>query len=80
LHYHEECSIESHDENHEVFMMKTVQLSYLHLFNILSSQVELLSQIVESSFLTQFEFSSSTSQFNSTLFQKNFNLTRHFSS
>jgi len=80
LHYLEECSIESHDENHEVFMMKTVWSSYLHLSNILSSRVELSNRIVESSFSTRLEFSSSTSQFDSTLFQKKFNSTRHFSS
>ncbi len=61
-------------------MMKTVQSSYLHLFNILSNRVELLSRIVKSSFSIQFEFLSSTSQFDSTLFQKNFNSTQHFSS
>ncbi len=78
MHYHEECSIESHDENHEVFMMKTVQSSYLHLSNILSSQIELSSRVVESSFSIWFEFSDSTSQFNLILFQKNFNSTQHF--
>ncbi len=72
--------IESHDENHKVFMIKTVWSSYLHLSNILLNWVELLNQVVESSFSIQLEFLSSTSQFNSTLFQKNFNLTRHFSS
>ncbi len=40
--------------------------------------VELSSWIVESNFSIQFEFLSSTSQFNSTLFQKNFNLTWYF--
>jgi len=40
----------------------------------------LLSWVVESSFSTWFEFLSSTSQLNLTLFQKNFNSTQHFSS
>jgi len=40
----------------------------------------LLNQVVESSFSTRSEFSNSTSQLDSTLFQKNFNSTRHFSS
>jgi len=79
LHYLEECLIESHDENHEVFMMKIVWLSYLHLSNILLRQVEFLSRVVELSFSTRLEFLSSTSQFDSTLFQKNFNSTQHFS-
>jgi len=42
----------------------------------LSSWVEFSNWIVESSFSTRLELSSSTSQLNSTLFQKNFNLTR----
>jgi len=46
----------------------------------LSSRIEFSSQVVESSFSTQLECSNSTSQFDSTLFQKNFNSTRHFSS
>ena len=60
--------------------MKTVQLSYLHLSNILLNRVEFLSRVIESSFSTRLEFSNSTSQFNSTLFQKNFNSIQHFSS
>ncbi len=61
--------------------MKTVQSSYLHLsIYFLSSRVELSSRVVEFSFLTRLEFLSSTSQLDSTLFQKNFNLTQHFSS
>ncbi len=59
-------------------IMKTVQSSYLHLFNILLSQVEFSSRIIESSFSTQLECLNSTSQFDLTLFQKNFNSTRHF--
>ncbi len=59
-------------------IMKTVWLSYLHLSNILSNQVEFLSWIIESSFLTQLECLSSTSQLNSTLFQKNFNSNWYF--
>ena len=78
MHYLEECLIESQDENHEVFMMKTVWLSYLHLSNILLNWIEFLSRVVESSFSIQFELLNSTSQFNSTLFQKNFNSTQHF--
>ncbi len=70
--------IESHDENHKVFMMKTVWSSYLHLSNILLNQIKLLSWIIKSSFSTWFKFLSSTSQLNSTLFQKNFNSTQHF--
>ncbi len=61
-------------------IMKAVQPSYLHLSNILSSRVEFSNRVIESSFSTRFECLSSTSQFNSTLFPKNFNLTRHFSS
>ncbi len=61
-------------------IMKTVQLSYLHLSNILLNRVEFLSRVIESSFSTRLEFSNSTSQFNSTLFQKNFNSIQHFSS
>ncbi len=61
-------------------IMKTVWLSYLHLSNILLSWIKFLSWIVESSFSTQLKCLSSTSQLNSTLFQKNFNLTHHFSS
>ncbi len=61
-------------------LMKTVQPSYLHLSNILSSWVEFSSQIVESSFSTRFEFSSSTFQLDVTWIQKSFNLTWHFSS
>ncbi len=61
-------------------IIKTVQSSYLHLSNILSSRVEFLSRIIESSFSTRLECLNSTSQFNSTLFQKKFNSTRHFSS
>ncbi len=57
-------------------IMKTVQSSYLHLSNILSNQVEFLSWIIKSSFSTWFKFSNSTSQLNSTLFQKNFNSTQ----
>ena len=45
----------------------------------MSSRVEFSSRIVGSSFSTRLECSSSTSQFDSTLFQKNFNSTRHFS-
>ena len=60
--------------------MKTDWSSYLHLSNILSSWVELSSWIIESSFSTWFKFLNSTSQLDSTLFQENFNLTRHFSS
>ena len=78
MHYLEECLIESHDENQEIFMIKIVWLSYLHLFNILLNQVEFLSWVVKSSFSTQFKLLSSTSQLNSTLFQKNFNSTQHF--
>ena len=40
------------------------------------NQVEFSNRIVESSFSTWFKLLSSTSQFNSTLFQKKFNLTR----
>ncbi len=58
--------------------MKTVQSSYLHLSNILSSQVEFSSRIIKSSFSTQLKCLNSTSQLDSTLFQKNFNLTQHF--
>ncbi len=61
-------------------IMKTVQSSYLHLSNILSSQVEFLSQVIKSSFSIQLECLSSTSQLDSTLFQKNFNSTWYFSS
>ena len=61
-------------------IMKTVQSSYLHLFNILLSWVEFLSRIIESSFSIQFKCLSLTSQFNSTLFQKNLNSTWYFSS
>jgi len=61
-------------------IMKTVQSSYLHLSNILSSQVEFSNRIIESSFSTRLECLSSTSQLDSTLFQKNLNSTRHFSS
>ncbi len=61
-------------------IMKIVQSSYLHLFNILSSWIEFLSWIVKSSFSTQLDLLSSTSQLNLTLFQKNFNLTWHFMS
>ncbi len=46
----------------------------------MSSRVEFSSRVVESSFSTWSECSGSTSQFDSTLFQKNFNSTRHFSS
>ncbi len=42
----------------------------------MSSWVEFSNWIVESSFSTRLELSSSTSQLNSTLFQKNFNSTR----
>ncbi len=80
MHYLEECLIESHDENHEVFMMKTIWLSYLHLFNILLSQVEFLNRIVEFSFSTWRKFLSSTFQLDATWIQKSFNLTQHFSS
>jgi len=45
----------------------------------LSNRVKFSNRIVESSFSTRLECSSSTSQFDSTLFQKNFNSTRHFS-
>ncbi len=51
-------------------IMKTVQSSYLHLFNILLSWVEFSSWVIESSFLTWSECLSSTSQFDLTLFQK----------
>ncbi len=78
MHYHEECSIESHDDHHEIFIIKTVWSSYLHLSNILSNWVKLLSRVVESSFSTRLEFLSSTSQLDSTLFQKNFNSTWYF--
>ncbi len=61
-------------------IMKAVQPSYLHLSNILSSRVKFSNRIIESSFSTQLECLNSTSQFDLTLFQKNFNLTRHFSS
>ncbi len=61
-------------------IMKTVQSSYLHLSNILSNQVEFSNRVIESSFSTRFKCLSSTSQFNSTLFQKNVNSTQHFSS
>ncbi len=57
--------------------MKTVQSSYLHLSNILSSQVEFSNRVIESSFSTRLECSDSTSQLDSTLFQKNFNSTSH---
>ncbi len=58
--------------------MKTVQSSYLHLFNILLNWVEFLSRVIESSFSIQSECLNSTSQLDSTLFQKNFNSTQHF--
>ena len=61
-------------------IIKTVQSSYLHLFNILLNQIKFLSWVIESSFLTQLECLNSTSQFNSTLFQKKFNSIQHFSS
>ncbi len=61
-------------------IMKTVQSSYLHLSNILLNQVEFSNRIIESSFLIWLECLNSTSQFNSTLFSKKFNSTRHFSS
>ncbi len=56
-------------------IMKTVWSSYLHLFNILSSQVEFSSRVIESSFSTRLECLISTSQFDSTLFQIFFNST-----
>ncbi len=56
-------------------IMKIVQSSYLHLSNILLSWIKFSSRVIESSFSTWFEFLSSTSQLNLTLFQKNFNLT-----
>jgi len=46
----------------------------------LSSRVEFSSRIVESSFSIRLECLNSTSQLNSTLFQKDFNSIRHFSS
>ncbi len=49
--------------------MKTVQSSYLHLFNILLSRVEFLSRIIESSFSTRLDTFSKKFQFNSTLFK-----------
>ncbi len=61
-------------------IMKTVWSSYLHLSNILLSRIEFSSRVVESSFSTRLDLSSSTSQLDLTLFQKNFNLTQHFSS
>ncbi len=60
--------------------MKAVQPSYLHLSNILSGRVEFSGRVIESSFSTRPECSGSTSQFDPTLFQKNSNSTRHFSS
>ncbi len=50
-------------------IMKTVQSSYLHLFNILLSRVEFLSRIIESSFSTRLDTFSKKFQFNSTLFK-----------
>ncbi len=50
-------------------IMKTVQSSYLHLFNILLNQIKFSSRVIESSFSTQLKCLSSTSQFNSTLFK-----------
>ncbi len=61
-------------------IMKTVWSSYLHLSNILLNWIEFLNRVIESSFSTRLKFLSSTSQFDSTLFQKNFNSTWHFSS
>ncbi len=46
----------------------------------MSSRVEFSSRIVESSFSIRLECLNSTSQLNSTLFQKDFNSIRHFSS
>jgi len=45
----------------------------------LSSRIEFSNRVVKSSFSIWLEFLNSTSQFNSTLFQKNFNSIRHFS-
>jgi len=59
-------------------IMKTVQSSYLHLYNILSSWVEFSSRVIESSFSTRLECLSSTSQLNSTLFQKKIQLDSTF--
>ena len=61
--------IESHNENHKVFMMKTVWLSYLHLSNILLNWVELSTQVLEFNFSTQLNTFSKKFQLNSTLFE-----------
>jgi len=44
--------------------------------NILLNRIEFLNQVIESSFSIRLECLNSTSQLNSTLFQKNFNSTR----
>ncbi len=75
MHYLEECSIESHDENHEVLMMKIVWSSYLHLSNILLNQVKFLNQVVEFSFSTWRKFLSLTFQLDAIWIQKSFNST-----
>ena len=61
-------------------IMKAVRPSYLHLSNILSGRIRFSGRVIESSFSTRLECSGSTSQPDSTLFQKNSNSTRHFSS
>ncbi len=57
-------------------IMKAVRPSYLHLSNILSGRIGFSNRIIESSFSTRPECSGSTSQSDSTLFQKNSNPTR----
>ncbi len=82
---HEEKSwrknlIESHEEKSCRLFDQAIYL-YLISCRVKSSfRVKLSSRVVESSFSTRLKFLNSTSQFDSTLFQKNFNSTRHFSS
>ncbi len=59
-------------KNHEDCSIKLFTSIYLLLVES--------SRVVKFSFSTRLEFLSSTSQLDSTLFQKNFNLTQHFSS
>ncbi len=60
--------------------MKAVRPSYLHLSNILSDWIEFSGRVIKSSFSTRLKCLNSTSQLDSTLFQKNFNSTQYFSS
>ena len=50
-------------------IMKTVQSSYLHLFNILSSRVEFSNRVIKSSFSTRLNTFSKKFQLDSTLFK-----------